>query len=107
MNKRSVSLVVSVLVLAGCSTDEHDHPELVSGKQLYDYHCAPCHKEDGSGTFLKGAPANRDTDLSVWQIIHKVQSGTEGKSRMPSFEKMPAQEATRIALYLKQLAVRE
>jgi len=103
MNQRSPGLLLLTLILAGCSADEHDHPQLVSGKQLYDYHCAGCHREDGSGLFLKGVPANRDTDLSAWQIIHKVKEGEQGDSRMPVFARMPQEEATRIAVYLKQL----
>lgn len=95
--------IILAVVLSGCGADQHDHPDLVTGQALFEYHCAPCHKADGSGVFLKGAPANRDTDLSVWQIIHKVQQGTDEKSAMPSFEKMPQQEAAKIAVYLKQL----
>lgn len=98
-----LSLLLLTFALVGCSTDQHDHPDLISGQQLYEYHCASCHKADGTGIFLKGVPANRDTDLSVWQIIHKVQVGSEEKSAMPSFEKMPQQEASKIAVYLKQL----
>lgn len=98
-----LSLLLMAIAIAGCSGDQHDHPDLKTGQQLYEYHCASCHKEDGTGIFLKGVPANRDTDLSVWQIIHKVQMGSEEKSAMPSFEKMPQQEASKIAIYLKQL----
>lgn len=97
------SVVAVMLLLTGCSVDEHDHPDLVSGKQLYEYHCAGCHKADGSGLFLKGVPANRDTDLSAWQIVHKVKEGMEGESRMPIFARMPPQEASKIAVYVKQL----
>ncbi len=92
-----------LVAMTGCSADNHDHPDLVTGHQLFEYHCAPCHKADGSGVFLKGVPANRDTELSVWQIIHKVQDGSEEKSQMPNFSKMPEQEAAKIAIYLKQL----
>lgn len=103
MKQRLPGLLFLTLILAGCSADEHDHPQLKTGKQLYDYHCAGCHREDGSGLFLKGVPANRDTDLSAWQIMHKVKEGEEGDTRMPVFARMPEQEATRIALYLKEL----
>lgn len=98
------SLCCSVLLLvAGCSADQHDHPELKSGQQLFEFHCAGCHQADGSGVFIKGVPANRDTDLSSLQIVHKLQSGSEKKTKMPVFEKMPQQEASKIARYLKQL----
>lgn len=96
-------LLLLISLLAGCGTDDHDHPDLHSGKQLYEYHCVGCHKEDGSGLFLKGVPANRDTDLSVWQIVHKVKKGTEDEGKMPVFVRMPRQEASQIALYLKEI----
>lgn len=92
-----------LVMLSGCSVDQHDHPELTSGQQLFDFHCAPCHKKDGTGIFLKGVPPNRDTDLSVWEIIHKTEKGSGDNSKMPRFQSMPDEEAAKIAIYLKQL----
>jgi mono/diheme cytochrome c family protein len=97
------TLFVMLLSLMACSIDQHDHPRLTTGKQLYDFHCAPCHKEDGRGVFLKGVPPNWNTKLSVWEIIHKTESGNGIKSKMPKFEAMPDGEAAKIAIYLKQL----
>lgn len=95
-----------VMGSAGCDLDQHDHPDLKTGRELFDYHCAPCHKADGSGVFLKGVPANRHTDLSVLQVMHKVQSASGGKKAMPVFARMPQQEQVKIAIYLKYLGVK-
>ncbi len=92
-----------LLTVSGCSDDVHDHPDLVTGKQLFNYHCSGCHNETGHGNFLKGVPSNRDTPLSPQQVSHKITTvGNEG-SGMPSFPKMGQAEAAKIASYLKQI----
>jgi len=88
-------------ILSACSRDVHEHPELTTGKQLFDYHCSDCHGVSGEGKFLKGVPANRDTNLQTVQITHKIREGDSG--RMPKFDSMPPQEARKIALYLKRI----
>lgn len=105
-NNSQLSLSCLVLALTGCDVDQHDHPDLVSGRALFEHHCAPCHKADGSGIFLKGVPASRETNLSVLQVMHKVQGHQEGERAMPKFKRMSQQEASKIAVYLKQLGKR-
>ena len=102
--RRNVILLLSaMLLLAGCGQDMHDHPDLVTGEQLFNYHCASCHKPGGQGNFLKGVPANKGTDLSIFQIAHKVQSGAGENSAMPVFAGMSYDEARKIAAYVQRL----
>jgi len=96
----------ALIVLAGCDPDQHDHADLKMGRELFDYHCAPCHKADGSGVFLKGVPANRYTDLSVVEVMHKIQTASEPHRAMPVFKKMSRQEQAKIAIYLKHLGTK-
>jgi mono/diheme cytochrome c family protein len=101
----SNSIAVSLLLIAvyGCSNDSHDHPKLVTGEQLFNYHCSGCHKTTGEGNFLKGIPASKDTYLTSLQIAHKVKSGGAGKSKMPDFPGMSEEEAEKIATYVKSM----
>jgi len=96
-------VLAAVVILGACSRDMHDHPELISGQQLFDYHCAGCHKASGKGKFLKGVPANKGTELSRLQVRHKITSGGSDKDKMPVFESMTATEARTIVNYLKTL----
>ncbi len=99
-------MLASCLLLAtvvGCSNDTHDHPKLVTGKQLFDHHCSGCHKITGKGNFLKGVPSNRDAALSSGQIKHKITIKDKDGAKMPSFPKMNEAEITKITSFLKQL----
>jgi len=91
------------LLAGGCEKDVHDHPKLTTGKQLFEYHCAPCHGREGKGDFLKGIPANRETQLDFRQIAHKIRAGGAKKSKMPVFKTMSDGEAEKIAQYLESL----
>ena len=89
--------------LAACDRDTHDHPEVVTGEQLFNYHCAECHDLAGQGKFLKGVPGNKDTALNTFEIEHKLKDNPVKDSIMPVFTKMPKAEAIKIVTYLKQL----
>lgn len=88
-----------VLMLVACNDDAHNHPSLESGQQLFEYHCAGCHHDNGKGNFLKGIPANIGTGLVEWQLIHKMKQG-ESNSKMPVFKSMSKSEASKIAEYI-------
>jgi len=110
LNGRNKSVVFYTLVvclllvtISSCSKDIHEHPDLVTGKQLFNYHCAGCHKDTGKGQFLKGIPSNRNTVLSSAQIIHKISTNDGEEVKMPSFPKMSQAEAIAIVSYLKQM----
>lgn len=94
-------LLILTLILIGCDKDIHNHPHLTTGKQFFQYHCSECHGPSGEGIFILGVPANRDTKLSVSQVVHRIQRQDAGK--MPDFVNMPEDEAIRIAVYLKEI----
>ncbi len=94
--------IFCIVFLVGCNYDVHNHPELVTGQQLFEYHCARCHKETGTGNFLKGIRPNKGTRLTIYQIAQKIYVEEE-TSKMPSFPNMSAKEAAKIASYLKEL----
>jgi mono/diheme cytochrome c family protein len=98
-------LIVLMTLMSGCGGDDdlHNHPDLVTGQQLFDYHCASCHQTTGTGSFLKGIPGTKDTELSVDQIRHKIAKSEGGKVAMPAFPNMPEEEALKIANYIKQM----
>lgn len=100
---KRIAFFVIVMVLSGCNKDIHSHPELVAGRQLFDYHCASCHSETGKGNFLKGVPPNKNTSLTVWQIAHKIRTDANDKRKMPLYPNMSTEEAELIADYVKQL----
>ncbi len=89
--------------LTGCENDIHDHPDLVTGKQLFEYHCSSCHKKTGEGNFLLGVPSNKNTELSVSQVSHKIRSNEVAGNKMPSFESMSEEESKMISAYVKTL----
>lgn len=98
-------VVISVVMLSACnkSGGEHDHPELTTGKQLYDLHCAECHKEDAQGKVFYGFPNLVKLKLDVNEIREQVL-GKEGPGRkMPLFTSMPDDEVMLIAEYLVQM----
>ena len=100
-NRYLIIFLGSLLVVMGCeSKDSHSHPELKTGKELFEYHCAGCHGVDGGGNFLKGVPNNRNTDLSPRKIAHEIR---KGETTMPNFPNMPRSEARKIAEYLKSI----
>lgn len=103
---RRIIIICSFLSIGACNKDQHNHPELTTGKDLFDYHCASCHKKDGSGIFFKGVPANIATDKSQLEISLHIKRGSQSKdSSMPVFKSMPDTEAQKIANYLLQLKI--
>lgn len=99
-----IMMLMSAFLLEACNKEQHKHPELRAGKALYNYHCAACHKENGTGMFLKGIPANIATDKNQTEIILHIKKGSQSsKSQMPAFSDMPDGEAYKIANYLLQL----
>ena len=97
--------VTPLIFLQGCSegVDQHDHPELTTGKELFELHCASCHHNAGNGNFLAGIPANKDTKLSSAQIVDFIRGKHRENSNMPVWKSMPTAEAVKISNYLKSL----
>ena len=95
--------IVCMLILAGCErVDVHDHPQLKTGEQFYNHHCASCHQRSGDGTFLKGIPAVKYTPMMIREIVDQIQGHRrDDDTRMPLFSDMSQHEAERIAVYLR------
>ena len=89
--------------LFACSRDNHDHPDLTTGEQLFNYHCAECHGEDGTGNLFEVMPANILTKLSHQGIVQYITTETNPERNMPVFKTMPAAEAEAIATHLMKL----
>ena len=104
-----LSLLVSFclglgVAAGGCrGDDDHDHPQLTTGQQLFRHHCARCHGQGGKGLLLLGVPANVDTALSREKVVRKIRLGSSSEHRMRSFRNMSYVEADRIAGYLLRL----
>ena len=52
----------------------------VSGAEIYQQACVPCHGTDGKGGHGGGAPLNKATDLAA--VMRTI---TEGRKTMPAF----------------------
>jgi len=94
--------IVLLIMLFGCSRDQHDHPDLITGKDLFNYHCAECHGKDGTGRIVDLIPANILTTKNQREIIEFI-TNSEQHDRMPIFKTMPEKEARKIASRLFEL----
>jgi len=96
---------IVAIALAGCAKhrDRHDHPNLTTGEALFDYHCAECHGEDGTGRLVERTPANILTHKGLQGIVDYIVTDTGQGRKMPVFATMPRAEARMIATYLLQL----
>jgi len=96
--------LLAVAVLA-CSPDRdsHDHPNVKTGEELFNYHCAECHGADGTGKLVDRTPANILTGKDLGGIEDYIVSDTGRNRKMPVFASMPRPEAKKIATYLLEL----
>jgi len=101
---RSLLLWATIVVsVSGCSRDQHDHPDLTTGEQLFNYHCAECHGVQGTGNLFDGIPANILTQKNHQGIITYITTDTGHERKMPVFSTMPAEEAKIITDHLLTL----
>jgi mono/diheme cytochrome c family protein len=100
-----VACVLTVTTMAGCAKnrDHHDHTDLTTGRQLFNFHCAECHGEDGTGRLVDKIPANILTTRDVEGIESYIVTDTGKGRKMPVFATMPRGEAHEIAEYLIEL----
>ena len=100
-----IPFLLSVFTLVGCSDDAggHKHPELSSGKQLFEHHCAECHQKDAKGKYFYGFPDLVDLKLDINRIRVQVLGEDTPGRKMPSFSSMPDEEVQKIAEYIVSL----
>ena len=96
-------LVLAVLMLACSSRDRHDHPDLVTGEQLYNYHCEECHGVDGTGKLFEQTPANILTRRDLEEIVAYITTPVNPQRKMPVFSTMSRSEVEKIARHLQRL----
>jgi len=94
-----LSAMVALSVL-GCSRDQHEHQNLTSGEQLFNYHCAECHGVKGTGKLFDGMPANILTQKTPREIINYITTESGHEREMPVFSTMPIDEAKAITDHL-------
>ena len=101
--RQALTAIVCLLILAGCDqVDVHDHPQLKTGEQLYNHHCASCHRQSGDGAFLDHVPAVKYTPMKIREIVDHIRGhGRADDTRMPRFSDMSVHEADRIAVYIR------
>ena len=63
------AIVGAALTACSKDRDHHDHPDLTTGEQLFNYHCAECHGEDGTGKLVDRTPANILTTKNLQGIV--------------------------------------
>jgi mono/diheme cytochrome c family protein len=95
--------MAAVLIACTPDRDNHDHPNLKTGEELYEHHCVECHGEDGTGKLVDRTPANILTSKNLQGIEDYIISDTGRGRKMPVFASMPRSEAKKIAAYLLEL----
>ncbi len=102
------ALILCLIIFTGCSrsVDDHNHPELKTGKQLFNHHCSSCHGDDGTGRLADQTPANILTFRGRDGIVEYITTTVRGDRAMPVFKQMPRAEAVLIASHLLQLRKR-
>lgn len=86
-------------LLGGCMDDKPKSS--ASGESLFNHYCANCHQQSGTGSFLEGVPANRDTKLTQQEVVNLVLYGREDKPGMPQFrDQLTPTQAKKVAEHL-------
>lgn len=99
MSSRIGALLISVAVIAGCSTRI---PDDASGQEIYLQLCARCH-----GTGLEGriGPAlGPESNAAAEPDEFVVFTVTNGRGRMPSFSsKLGTDQIDRLVAYIREV----
>ncbi|MDP6373302.1 MAG: c-type cytochrome [Vicinamibacterales bacterium] len=69
------------------------------GQQLYQQHCALCHKDSGAGDPPTFPALNADDQLG--DLVRIVRSIKAGRRRMPPFPSLTAEEVSSLANYIR------
>jgi len=100
-----LAILIAFITLTGCTKnrDDHDHPHLVTGEELFNHHCSECHGQDGTGKLAAQTPANILTYRGRAGIIDYIIQPINPNRAMPVFANMPRSEAALIADHLLEL----
>ena len=93
-------ILLCSLVLAGCGESEPPPAASASGEQLFNHHCAACHRPEGTGNFLKGIPANALTRMNIDEVVSLIRKGDPDKPKMPAFPQLSQNQSERIARHM-------
>jgi len=102
MKQMLCGLIAAVSLFACSARDRHDHPDLLTGEQLFNHHCEECHGVDGTGKLVEQIPANILTRRDLNGIVAYITTPVNHK-KMPVFKTMPRAEAEKIARHLLSL----
>jgi len=89
---------INSLLLSAC-----EEPNLEGGRELYGYYCAGCHKDEGTGNFLRGVPEIKQTDLTPHHLTDHILGLKRERaedSKMPSFDFLKREQAEQISRFL-------
>lgn len=101
---KGVSLTILLgLALTGCGESSPPPSASASGEQLFNHHCAGCHRQEGTGNFLRGIPANALTHMDIDDVVDLIRRGDPEKPKMPAFRELSRYQAERITLHLWEL----
>ena len=108
LSRYPMACLMAAVFMAACSDDRdrHDHPGLTTGEALFEFHCAACHGDDGTGKLVDRTPANILTTKNEQGIVDYIVNNTGRGRKMPVFATMPGTEARKIAAYLIALQIR-
>ncbi|MBL1260778.1 MAG: cytochrome c [Thiotrichaceae bacterium] len=101
---KALSIGLLIGVLTACSRDDnHEHPDLTSGKDFFNHHCESCHGVDGTGKLVSSTPANILTQRGHDAIVNYITMDVNPQREMSVFSAMPHTEAAAVARYLLAL----
>lgn len=90
-------LLTSLFILCACSKSR-----LQTGEELFEHYCAPCHRETGTGKFLKGVPPVKYTQYTTRQIAEVIRGHRRPTdTRMPAFNELTSGQTSAIAAYVR------
>ncbi|MDW3194548.1 MAG: cytochrome c [Cytophagales bacterium] len=91
-----IAFMIALLTVTNCQMETGAN---LSSSEVYKMHCKRCHGSDGR----KGKKGAKDLNLSTMSLENRIAHISEGKDKMPSFEKRLSQEQiAKVAEYTLQ-----
>lgn len=88
-----IALIIILFIGLNCQLQTG---EQLAAEDVYKLHCKRCHGTDGK----KGKKGAKDLNLSAMKLENRINHISEGKGKMPSFEKRLSEEQIqRVAAY--------